>query len=118
MVHILGKAIQATNRTATTTLVAEAKPSACATVGRKLGYRWYETSGRLSFEEYPNIRTAAKTLVIPPFVLVPEVVYNFAVDCFVVTEPDKVATADVTVRVQRSPVLWCLGACAPRASPG
>jgi hypothetical protein len=109
MVHILGKAVQTTNRTSTTSLVASAKASECASVGTKLGFRWYETSGKLNFEEYPNIRTGSKTLVIPPFIVVPEVQYEFAVDCFVVTEPDKVATADVTLRVQRSPVFVVLG---------
>merc|ERR1719271_1667420 len=109
MVEILGKTVQQTNRTSTLSLLAVGKPSQCKNVNRKLGFQWTEITGALDFNDYPDVKRFSKTLVIPPFILEPEVMYNFTVDCFVVSEPTKISSASVSVEVRRSPVYVVLG---------
>merc|ERR1719399_221317 len=87
MVEILGQTEQYANRTGSLSLLAVGQSSNCEGVERKIGYRWSETQGNLNFAEYPDIKRFSKTLVIPPFVLEPEVDYIFNVDCFLVTAP-------------------------------
>jgi hypothetical protein len=109
MVQIYGDDVVTANRTGSLSLVAEGIPSKCANVAPKLGFQWTETTGNLNFANYPDIRRFSRMLVIPPFILEPEVFYNFTVACFLVTEPTRASTASVSVQVNRSPVFVVLG---------
>eukprot|EP00927_Polykrikos_kofoidii_P024628 TRINITY_DN22363_c0_g1_i1.p1 TRINITY_DN22363_c0_g1~~TRINITY_DN22363_c0_g1_i1.p1 ORF type:complete len:2052 (-),score=246.12 TRINITY_DN22363_c0_g1_i1:505-6537(-) len=111
-VYILGLTDLYANRTERVSLLASGEPTECAgEESKKLAYRWYETSGKLDFKDWPEIITDVRTLVIPPFVLEPPVsfeetyqVYNFTVECFAANAPDRVSFASVGVIVRRSAI--------------
>jgi len=115
MVSIMGAAIMEKKRTDIVTLAALGEPSACANASDTLGFRWLETTGKLNFEDYPDIQTAGSSVSIPAFVLEPDLTnkedyneYNFTVECFVNTlagnVPSLTASAYATVRIFRSAI--------------
>eukprot|EP00929_Paragymnodinium_shiwhaense_P022172 TRINITY_DN14238_c0_g1_i1.p1 TRINITY_DN14238_c0_g1~~TRINITY_DN14238_c0_g1_i1.p1 ORF type:complete len:2889 (-),score=719.16 TRINITY_DN14238_c0_g1_i1:210-8876(-) len=115
-VSIDGAAVIYKKRTERVSLLATGRKSQCADAESKLAYRWYETSGKLNFDDYPEVITRADTLVVQPFILEPNILsaepsyneYNFSVDCYVDTltgnTAEKTATATVSVRIERSPI--------------
>eukprot|EP00927_Polykrikos_kofoidii_P031598 TRINITY_DN27142_c0_g1_i1.p1 TRINITY_DN27142_c0_g1~~TRINITY_DN27142_c0_g1_i1.p1 ORF type:complete len:2814 (+),score=350.13 TRINITY_DN27142_c0_g1_i1:234-8675(+) len=107
-------------RTDTVSLSSRCIPSSCDGEEDPLAYNWAVGTGNLDFNEFPEIVTNTKDLIIRPFVLEPllelgidETVnyheYNFTVSCYVDTPtgntPDQTATASVSVRVLQSPIL-------------
>jgi hypothetical protein len=115
MVSIVGPEVFEVKRPDEVSMLAAGKASDCPGIDRRLGYKWTETTGKIDLEDFSDIVTTTRSLVIPPFTLhptgmVPEVnIYNFTIKCYVWTDPERYATAVVSVKVSRSEVFARLG---------